>query len=207
MTQNLIDLYKIVHNEKKDWGKSAHRHLLSIQACLAEIKPESIIEYGCGKSNLHEQLNYGKARYYRYDPAISGLDELTVQNTGLVINTDVLEHIPINILPEVLKKISELSTNVYFYICTRPAKLILPNGENAHCTIMSAEEWLKLISKYFTKAQLIHIDKEEGCVIITWESVLNKVIKALEECKIIQKKYDIASRPWYKKLKKRYKHK
>jgi hypothetical protein len=66
--QDLISQYNTVHQEKASWGKSAHKHLLSIQACIAELTPKSIVEYGCGKSTLYKTLDYNDASYIRFDP-------------------------------------------------------------------------------------------------------------------------------------------
>ena len=200
--QDLISQYNTVHEQKASWGKSAHKHLMSIQACIAELKPGAIVEYGCGKSTLYKTLDYKQATYTRFDPAIPGIDTLDIKQADFAINTDVLEHIPLQELPTVLSKIRSLTDKVYFYVCTRPASLILPNGENAHCTLMSAEKWLDLIKQHFSQAQIVHIDRSEGCVIITWDSLLPKVLSGLEEYKITDKKYRVITRPWYKKLEK-----
>lgn len=200
--QNLINQYRTVHEQENTWGKSASKHFLSIQACIAELKPTSIVEYGCGKSTLYRTLEYDGASYTRFDPAIPGIDTLDISHADFAINTDVLEHIPLAELPSVLTSIRALTDKVYFYICTRPASLILPNGENAHCTLMSAEQWLELLKQHFDNAQLVHIDRSEGCVIVTWNSLLPAVLSGLEEYKITDKKYRLITRPFYKKLEK-----
>lgn len=204
MTQTLIDHYSFVHAEQQSWGMSAHKHLLPIQACIAELRPKSIIEFGCGKSQLHKQLRYGGARYYRYDPAIPGLQTLPEEDVDFLINTDVLEHIPLEQLPTVLKSMRDLTAYAYFYICTRPATLILPNGENAHCTLISPEQWLQQIQVFYPEARLIHQDPREGCVIMTWDSLQAGVVAGLEEYKITAEEYQAKLRPWYKKLERAY---
>lgn len=70
-------------------------------------------------------------------------------NADIIICQDVLEHIPENILPEVIKEISTISKNVYFNINHIKPGNILPNGEDTYCTIKQ-NKWIKtLIEKYF----------------------------------------------------------
>lgn len=204
MAQALIDQYSTVHAEQKTWGMSAHKHLLPLQACIAELQPRSIIEFGCGKSQLHAQLQYGDARYYRYDPAVPGLQQLPEEAIDFLINTDVLEHIPLADIPEVLQTMRGLTDKAYFYICTRPASLILPNGDNAHCTLISPQQWLQQIREFFPAANIVHVDDREGCVIMTWNSLQTAVIAGLEDYKITAEHYQAARRPWYKKLERAY---
>ena len=72
---------------------------------------------------------------------------MSVYRADVVINTDVMEHIPAEDINEVLGHIKSLSNNVFFNISTRPANQKLPNGENAHCTVWSDEKWLR--KKFF----------------------------------------------------------
>jgi hypothetical protein len=198
--ENLIAQYSAVHGDRKSWGKSAHRYLSQIQACVAELKPAVILEYGCGKSELCNQLDYGTAAYHRYDPAIPHLDKMTVGYADLLINTDVLEHIPRADIPDVLRHMRSLTERVFFYVCTRPASTILPNGQNAHCTLLQADEWLALIRAHFDDAHLVHVDPAEGCIIITWYSQLDGVLREIQDLKITAGRYKALTRPWYKKL-------
>ena len=59
-----------------------------------------------------------------------------------MISTDVLEHIPEKVIPKTLNQIFERADKfVYLAICTRLAHAILPNGENAHCTVKEPDWW------------------------------------------------------------------
>ena len=59
-----------------------------------------------------------------------------------------MEHIPEDIVPKALDTIySKAKKFVYLAICTRLAHAILPNGENAHCTVKEPDWWEKHIIK------------------------------------------------------------
>ena len=67
----------------------------------------------------------------------------------MVINTDVLEHIPKNDIADVLNHIKSLSNNIFFCLHHGKAYTILPNGENAHITVEPKEWYHSLMKKYF----------------------------------------------------------
>ena len=178
-------------------------HKAAIQACIVELEPASIVEYGCGRSRLCDDLDYAGASYTRYDPAIPGIDELTTNEAELIINTDVLEHIPLPDVDNVLASIASLGDKVFFNICTRPASEVLPNGSNAHCTLLTANEWLDRVLAHFPNAQLIHVNPKESCLILTWHSKVAGIIHDLEELKMQLRHYKMKSRSVFRKLEKR----
>jgi len=176
---DLIEQYSSLHSPK-DYGVTGHYFWPHIQACIIDLKPDSLLEYGCGQSSLVDELDYEDAVYNRYDPAIPKFSEINVQNVDFIINTDVLEHIPEDDLGDVLKHMNSLSANVFFNIATGPAKHILPNGQNAHCTIWTADKWLAKIQEYFPDANLCYVKDGKNCLIITWASPVKKLINEIE---------------------------
>ncbi len=110
------------------------------------------MDYGCGKGELVKLLqeNYPFIKVCGYDPAVEEFENLPNEKFDFVIVTDVLEHIPENELPDTLGKISALSDKVFFHLHHAKAFQILPNGENAHCTIYSPEQYFELLSKFFS---------------------------------------------------------
>jgi len=200
-SSDLIEQYKIVHAQSQ-YGRSAKTHRAAIQACIVELKPYSIVEYGCGRSRLCDDLEYNEASYVRFDPAIPGIDVLTASKADLVINTDVLEHIPRAEVDALLEKIAALGNRVFFNISTRLASEVLPNGENAHCTVLPAEEWLEILLPHFPDAELVHINPKESCLILTWHSNVASIIFDLEELKMQARHYKMKSRSVLRKLEK-----
>jgi hypothetical protein len=122
-----------------------------IKEMLKQFQCKSLIDYGCGHGtqynpphNLHQY--WGLTEIYRYDPGVRIFNNKPIGLWDAVINTDVLEHIPEEFVRDVIKEIYSYATKFeYFQIATSPAKAILPNGENAHCTLKSHQEWVDII--------------------------------------------------------------
>ncbi|WP_164927159.1 hypothetical protein [Chlorobaculum tepidum] len=67
----------------------------------------------------------------------------------VVVNTDVLEHVPEAELDCVLRDFRKLSTNAIIIPHLAKATRILPNGENAHCTIKTPSEWAQVFKRHY----------------------------------------------------------
>ena len=176
-----IEQYAKMHSKMK-YGSAGIKHLNLILLACSELKIKSILDYGCGRGKLHEELSKNKnLLIHRYDPAIKEFSVIKVENVDLVVNTDVLEHIPEEDIQDVLEHISTISDKVFFSISNRLADKNLPNGENAHCTVKSAIWWLKQIRFYFQDAIILHKIKKDYCIILTWEpytpSLYNSLIQ------------------------------
>ena len=141
-----------------------------IQDALEEILPvESILDYGCGNSRTVDWLaKINDINGFRYDPAIPEYSRLPVAKADVVINTDVLEHVLECDLDHVLAEIRSISDRVYFHIATQPANSILPNGDNAHCTVRPAEWWQKKLAYYFGEARELPAKYKKRCAFVTW---------------------------------------
>ncbi len=167
----LIQQYELLHQAQPGYGRSSERLCGHIQPHLLSLRSlNSILDYGCGQSRLVDWLaKINGARAYRYDPAIPAFKEFPVGRADLVINTDMLEHIPEENLHPVLTQIRVFSPNVYFQIATAPAHTILPNGENAHCTVKPAEWWAELLRKYFDILEPAMPQQQDRVAFITWK--------------------------------------
>jgi hypothetical protein len=179
--------YQSVHANKM-YGVSGNKFALHIQVLISELRPKTILNYGCGQTSLHEDLGLFGADFYRYDPGIPDLSKLPVDRADFLINTDVLEHIPESHLYEVLSKIASISSRAFFNIATRPAKELLSNGDNAHCTIMTASQWKARLARHFPEVQLVFDRPAHSCVFLTWDSPMKDVLVALSNAQIMQKK-------------------
>ena len=54
----------------------------------------------------------------------------------------------------VLEEIRSVSRNAIFTIATKPARAKLPDGRNAHVTLLSPEEWREWIEDIFGFAEM-----------------------------------------------------
>jgi len=176
--QSKIEQYKNIHSEK-EWGVTSYSMAKYIIPSIIELEALSVLDYGCGQSKLYERLKINKkTKVFRYDPSIPEISHIPVKHVNLIINTDVLEHIPEEDINDVLNHMKQLGDNIFFNINTALAKEILPSGENAHCTVRPPEWWLNKIQLLFPEAR---IDKVLGndCIIKTWPKTNNHLLKRL----------------------------
>ena len=143
-----IEQYKQYHKEHTEYGNGGGLkfYLQHIVDLVQDTKAETLLDYGCGKAEgyLHHKhhKNWGDIMPSLYDPAISEYEVLPDGNFDGVISFDVLEHIPKEQIPETFQTIfSKAKKFVFLGIATAPAKAILPNGENAHCTVKKPDWW------------------------------------------------------------------
>lgn len=168
--EKLIDQYRHIH-ATESWGNtSLSLHGAYIKTIFSEKKPKKILDYGCGQSTLSEMLRSEVSSIdtaYRYDPSIPEIQELPDERVDWVINTDVLEHIPEEDLDSFLLAIKEVSSRAIFMIHMFEAALVLPNGQNAHCTIHDSKWWSEKINGHFPVITCLGHHSGKHCCIIT----------------------------------------
>lgn len=155
---DFIEQYKILHASDFGFGNTSVMYKEEIKLFLDYLKPKSILDYGCEKGSLVNWLkeNYSGIKIEGYDPAVEKYSTLPDEKFDLVICTDVLEHIPEDILTnEVIPQIAQISQNVYFGLHHEKASQILPNGENAHCTIKSPDWYKTVFNKHFSEVIIL----------------------------------------------------
>lgn len=149
----MIEQYSKVHLEDPNYGNTSviKNNYHYIKCLFNLIKPRNFIDYGCGKGVLSDTLSKEfKVKSYKYDPAISKYSVLPESQFDILINTDVLEHIPESDLASIINKMCSLSNISIFVIHLGLANKILPNGENAHCTIKSPNEWNSILLNHYS---------------------------------------------------------
>ncbi len=169
--RELLDLYVTMHahgapeqgDRAEDMfaGTSLRPHVEAIGHLIRGTGARTLLDYGCGKARLYGapakafggapgatlQQHWGLDEITLYDPAYPSHDALPTGTFDGVICTDVLEHVPEDDVTWVLGEIFGYARKfVYLNVACYPAKKILPNGENAHCTIQPQEWWLERIA-------------------------------------------------------------
>lgn len=170
-TQEFIDQYRQIH-ATKPYGRTSEFQLGFILRATEDKwgQIRSILDYGCGRSRTVDWLGHLMgAKPFRFDPAIPEFSNLPVARTDLVLCTDVMEHIPMEGIDRVLSSIKLLSDNAFFTIALTEAKEILPNGENAHCTIRPGKWWAEKIAAHFGIAVAVRSHSPQVISIITWD--------------------------------------
>jgi 2-polyprenyl-3-methyl-5-hydroxy-6-metoxy-1,4-benzoquinol methylase len=146
ITDNYKELNYQLHQTHPKYGVGGKRHYLSVCKLMKKYECETVLDYGCGKATLSKML-----KCTNYDPCIPKYSSLP-QKHDLVVCTDVLEHIELHLLDNVLNHIKSLIIKVgYLVIATRPdSTKLLPDGSNPHQIIEDAEWWKQTINSYFT---------------------------------------------------------
>lgn len=135
------EIYRKIH-ATTPFGKrrKSPKHL---EKFIYSVEPSSILDFGCGKGNLIETLKeeFPKITVNGYDPCNPNFDRsIDGMFVDLLISSDVLEHVEPEFIDDTLKYLSNKSKYIYHLIALSPAKLILPDGRNAHL-IQETPDW------------------------------------------------------------------
>lgn len=160
------EYYKEMHNKSmfKAWKSIEEtnyqqKHLDRIYGAMKATRSKTLLDFGCGKADqylqgkVHRKMGISSMKdILLYDPGVEKYSKRPEDTVDVTIAFDVLEHIPRDELPEVFEYIFSHTHNFcYFTIHCGLAAKTLPNGENAHCTIMSQDSWRRFIEQYNTK--------------------------------------------------------
>lgn len=123
------------------WGADGGKHVANATAYADELEAETILDYGCGEMMFAEAMK--PRRVSGFDPGIPGREGMP-KPCDLVVSTDMLEHVELEKLPNVLGHMRSICLKgAYVVIATRPAKALLPDGRNAHLIVKPGDWWLR----------------------------------------------------------------
>lgn len=135
-----------LHRNNEKYGTSGRLYASQVHALSMALQTEDILDYGCGKSTLAQNLPF---KIKQYDPAIPKYAALP-EPSDLVVCTDVLEHVEPIFLTQVLEHLSALTKRKgFFIISTTRSTKTLEDGRNAHLIVESPEWWLNHLWKHF----------------------------------------------------------
>lgn len=165
----LIAQYRAIHASQA-YGDTSIKNLRFLRPEIKLLDPHSVIDYGCGQSPLLEMLGLDDGvALHRYDPAIPEYSSKPEGKFDLLINVDVLEHIEEVDLDEVLREMAGLANNAIVIIDTAPAKLVLPDGRNAHVTLKDHDWWQARLSRHFAYLEPIGTARRTRAGFKTWK--------------------------------------
>ena len=159
--------YRQMHESRHYGSSAADLHLDGIAAAVRKVKPTSIIDYGCGRSDLVAHFwNDGARKIARFDPAIPKLEMMPEGTFDLALCCDVMEHIPMASVDRVLVQLRKKSARCLFTISTKPAHAKLPDGRNAHVTLLRPSEWVEWLKSYYGKCEVIKTQWETELMVL-----------------------------------------
>jgi hypothetical protein len=159
--------YQEMHSTRYYGSSATELHLKTIAKLVRELKPKSILDYGCGRSDLVAHFwRDGERKLGRYDPAIPTYKTMPIGSWDLVLACDLMEHIPMLSVERVLAEIKVQSAKVIFTISTKLARAKLPDGRNAHVTLLTKSEWLRWIAEVFGSAREIPSEWEHELIVV-----------------------------------------
>lgn len=127
------------HIQRPDYGISGSRYTDTVLNLAKSLHTRDILDYGCGKATLAKSLPFPIQSYDPFLPEYSARPN----PADLVVCTDVMEHVEHEHVNSVLSDIFSLTKKVaFFQIATTPAKKDLPDGRNAHITLLERDTWL-----------------------------------------------------------------
>lgn len=151
------------------YGASAYLYFETIAKEVMALNPKSILDFGCGRSDLVAHFwKDGARRVAKYDPAIPQFKEMPDGQFDLVLCTDVMEHIQIEDVERILREIRAKSQTALFTISMKPARAKLPDGRNAHVTLLNAGEWTRWIGSIFGQVRQIPTQWDHILMLRTW---------------------------------------
>jgi len=151
MTGNpeLIEQYRQIH-ATRSYGTTSVKNLRFLRPEIKLLRPRSILDYGCGQSDLIDRLNLGyPVELHRYDPALPAYDTKPTQPVDLLLNIDVLEHIEEGDLDGVLAEMRAPCRHAIIVVDTAPAVARLADGRDAHVTLRPHAWWRERLSRHF----------------------------------------------------------
>lgn len=159
--------YQELHATRYYGGSATELHLEEVAAVVRKRMPMSIIDFGCGRSDIaaHFYLD-GKRKIARYDPAIPQFASMPEGRFDLALCLDLMEHIPLASVDRVLAEIKTKAATVFFTISTKLARAKLPDGRNAHITLLTKPEWTRWIGQVFGGAETLHSKWEHELILL-----------------------------------------
>jgi len=146
ITEKYRQQQKKLHKDQ-NYGSTGELYADLIKSLIAEHKFKEILDYGAGKCRLKAKL--GKIDYFAYEPSNETYAEAP-KPCKFVVCIDVLEHIELECLDNVLDDLMRVTVGYgFFTIHTGKAKKNLPDGRNAHLIQKKMDWWLPKLQSRF----------------------------------------------------------
>jgi hypothetical protein len=174
--RKLISEYERFH-AGSSYGETGWKSVPDILPHLLALKPRSLIDYGCGQSDLVDILSRkcGVEATARFDPAIPMYAHRPERFFDVLINVDVLEHIPETEIDATVSEMASMAKDAIMIIDTGPAKKFLADGRNAHVSQHPAGWWLERLARHMASIREIPVRRRRRVGFKTWSEELPAV--------------------------------
>lgn len=143
-------------HENPAYGVASVHYAPLVAKFVVAGQVSELLDYGAGKGRLAQELAARvpwPLRVHCYDPAVPRWST-PPEPCDFVVCVDVLEHIELELLPNVLDDLARVTTgNGLLTVHTGPATKSLPDGRNAHLVQQPSRWWLPQIMERFELLQ------------------------------------------------------
>ena len=160
ITEEYARLNARLHQERETYGRTSGMWVEMVYSTCVELGTTDVLDYGCGKGEMHLGLPFA---IQNYDPAVPKYSA-SPQPAEIVVCTDVLEHVEPECMTDVLADLRRCVKNVgYFGIPTFEALKTLPDGRNAHISVHDDSWWAETVSEAgFTLDEVELLEMKRG---------------------------------------------
>lgn len=128
-----------LHARVPSYGTGGHKWADVVRGLVEETGAKSVLDYGCGKGTLKKALR--PITVYEYDPAVPGKETLP-ESAGVVVCTDVMEHVEPECTDAVIAHLCRLATRAVFVVVScREGGKRLADGRPAHINVQPQAWW------------------------------------------------------------------
>jgi len=158
-----------LHRVRGAFGDDGHNFYKEVKGLIDKYSAKSVLDYGCGKGDLRKCFYYaqkidsnpfllgkddkGLDLFQEYDPVYYKKSSMP-HPAELVVCFDVLEHVELDKLSNVLDHIFGLSKRfIFFKISTEASTKEMQSGRNAHVLIRDESWWRNKLDSSFGLCQ------------------------------------------------------
>jgi hypothetical protein len=159
-----------LHQRHGGYGSKGKSWAPRVNDYAREFGATSILDYGCGKGSLRAALLDLPLPFTsdirEYDPAIPGKDS-PPEPAGLVVCTDVLEHVEPECIDDVIADLVRLGEKaVLVAVACRAGKRVLADGRPDHLTVQAPAWWRYRFRKFGLFRDVEALRQLEYCAVL-----------------------------------------
>jgi hypothetical protein len=177
MQRSLIHEYERIH-ARRAYGTTGRNSLPCLLPHILALRPRSLIDYGCGRSDLAVQLGrkVGIPRITRYEPAIPEFAERPRESFDVLVCVDVFEHIPDDEIDAAAADMRGMAAHAILVIDMAPTGKTLADGRSAHVSVHDQDWWLGRLSRTWPSLRPIAPLRPHRAAFKTWDAELSPLL-------------------------------